>query len=151
MIKRLITYLSVAIFLISIGGCGEESKDPPNIIIIFTDDQGYADLGCYGAKDFDTPNIDRLADEGMRFTSFYVSEAVCSASRSSLMTGCYAQRIGIRGALSPFAMTGLHQEEETIASMLKKKGYSTCMVGKWHLGSIPDFYPTHYGFDEYRP
>ncbi|MCK4569085.1 MAG: sulfatase-like hydrolase/transferase [Bacteroidales bacterium] len=130
-------------------GCGKRSAELPNIIIIFTDDQGYADLGCYGAKDFETPNIDRLADEGMRFTSFYVSEAVCSASRSSLLTGCYAQRIGIRGALSPFAMTGLNRDEETIASMLKKQGYSTCMVGKWHLGNHPEFNPMNYGFDEY--
>jgi len=90
-----------------------------------------------------------MADEGARFSSFYVSEAVCSASRSSLMTGCYAQRVGIRGALSPFAMTGLNKEETTIASMLKKIGYSTCMVGKWHLGSQPEFYPINYGFDEY--
>ena len=126
-----------------------KKKDRPNFLVIFTDDQGYADLGCFGAQGFETPNIDRMADEGMRFTSFYVSEAVCSASRSALMTGCYAQRVGIRGALSPFAMTGLSLEEETIASMLKKQGYNTCMVGKWHLGSIPEFYPLNYGFDEY--
>lgn len=139
----------VIIVMLFLAGCAEEKQDQPNIIIIFADDQGYADLGCFGATDFETPNIDRMADEGMRFTNFYVSEAVCSASRSSLLTGCYAQRVGIRGALSPFAMTGLNPEEETIASMLKKQGYSTCMVGKWHLGSIPEFYPTNYGFDEY--
>jgi arylsulfatase len=146
-------YIHKLIFLITFlavfSGCNKKAETPPNIIIIFTDDQGYADLGCYGAEDFETPNIDRMAEEGLRFTNFYVSEAVCSASRSSLMTGCYAQRVGIRGALSPFAMTGLSKEEETIASMLKKAGYATCMVGKWHLGSIPEFYPTHYGFDEY--
>jgi len=130
-------------------GCIKQNSGLPNIIIIFIDDQGYADLGCYGATDFKTPNIDRLADEGARFTSFYVSEAVCSASRSSLMTGCYAQRVGIRGALSPFAMTGLSRDETTIASMLKQKGYYNCMVGKWHLGSQPEFLPVHYGFDEY--
>lgn len=132
-----------------LSSCEKKEAELPNIIIIFMDDQGYADLGCYGAGGFETPNIDMLADEGMRFTSFYVSEAVCSASRSSLMTGCYAQRVGIRGALSPYAMTGLNKNETTIASMLKKIGYNTCMVGKWHLGSIPEFYPTHYGFDEY--
>ena len=129
--------------------CSEPADRQPNVIIIFTDDQGYADLGCYGATSYETPNIDRLAEEGARLTSFYVSEAVCSASRSSLLTGCYAQRIGIRGALSPFAMTGLDREETTIASMLKGQGYATCMVGKWHLGSQPEFYPTNYGFDEY--
>jgi len=140
----------ISLFALSIlFACNKQAKDLPNIIIIFTDDQGYADLSCYGSEGFETPNIDRLADEGMRFTSFYVSEAVCSASRASLMTGCYAQRVGIRGALSPFAMTGLNRDEETIASMLKKQGYNTCMVGKWHLGSMPEFYPTNYGFDEY--
>lgn len=135
--------------LLALFACSKRSTELPNIIIIFTDDQGYADLGCYGAIGFETPNIDRLADEGMRFTNFYASEAVCSASRSSLLTGCYAQRVGIRGALSPFAMTGLDREEETIASILKKQGYNTCMVGKWHLGNMPEFYPTNYGFDEY--
>ena len=146
---RLIPRLLFITFLISLAGCSGTTEKEPNIVIIFIDDQGYADLSCFGAKGFTTPNIDRLADEGMRFTNFYVSEAVCSASRSSLMTGCYAQRVGIRGALSPYAMTGLNPEEETIASMLKKQGYATCMVGKWHLGSVPEFYPTHYGFDEY--
>ncbi len=148
MLKHL-TKLAFFIFISTLFSCSHAPSEKPNIIIIFTDDQGYADLGCYGAKGFETPNIDRLADEGMRFTSFYVSEAVCSASRSSLLTGCYAQRVGIRGALSPFSMTGLNREEETIAAMLKKQGYNTCMVGKWHLGSIPDFYPVNYGFDEY--
>lgn len=145
--SKIILYLFImASILVS---CTREREQKPNIIIIFTDDQGYADLGCYGAEGFRTPHIDRLAEEGIRFTSFYVSEAVCSASRSSLMTGCYAQRVGIRGALSPFAMTGLNPAEETIAGMLKKQGYATCMVGKWHLGSIPEFYPKNYGFDEY--
>ncbi len=146
---RSLTIIVALLLIIISAGCDKKEAKLPNIIIIFTDDQGYADLGCYGAKDFETPNIDRLADEGMRFTSFYVSEAVCSASRSSLLTGCYAQRVGIRGALSPFAMTGLNRNEETIASVLKQKGYATCMVGKWHLGNLPEFYPTNYGFDEY--
>ena len=143
--RKIILFLS----LLAVFACSKRSTELPNIIIIFTDDQGYADLGCYGAVGFETPNIDRLADEGMRFTNFYVSEAVCSASRSALLTGCYAQRVGIRGALSPFSMTGLNREEETIASILKKQGYNTCMVGKWHLGNLPEFYPTNYGFDEY--
>ncbi|MEN8224135.1 MAG: sulfatase [Bacteroidota bacterium] len=147
--SKLIPALLVVMIMAVTAACSRKEAAPPNIIIIFTDDQGYADLGCYGAQDFKTPNIDKLADEGMRFTSFYVSEAVCSASRSSLMTGCYAQRVGIRGALSPYAMTGLNREEETIASMLKNQGYATCMAGKWHLGSVPEFYPTNYGFDEY--
>jgi arylsulfatase A-like enzyme len=146
-IKYFISLIIFSMFIL--WGCEKVKKQKPNFVIIFIDDQGYADLGCYGAVDFETPNIDRMADEGMRFTSFYVSEAVCSASRSSLLTGCYAQRVGIRGALSPFAMTGLNKEETTIASMLKAQGYATGMVGKWHLGSIPEFYPLNYGFDEY--
>jgi arylsulfatase len=147
--NRNYVWAALILIVLALSGCLKQSTELPNIIIIFTDDQGYADLGCYGATEFKTPNIDRLANEGARFTSFYVSEAVCSASRASLMTGCYAQRVGIRGALSPFTMTGLNPEETTIASMLKNQGYSTCMVGKWHLGNQQEFLPTHYGFDEY--
>lgn len=122
---------------------------PPNIVVILTDDQGYADLGCYGATGWTTPNIDRMAAEGVRFTDFHVSEAVCSASRASLLTGCYAQRIGIRGALMPASTIGLSAAEETIASMLKKKGYATGIFGKWHLGHHPEFLPLQHGFDEF--
>lgn len=130
-------------------GCKEEKSQLPNIVIIFVDDQGYSDLGCYGARGFETPNIDRMADEGIKFTSFYVSEAVCSASRASLLTGCYAQRISIRGALNPIAFTGLHPEETTIASLLRSRGYKTGIVGKWHLGHRLEFLPANFGFDEY--
>jgi arylsulfatase len=119
----------------------------PNIVIIFTDDQGYADVGCFGAKTFKTPNIDKMADEGMRFTNFYVSEAVCSASRASLLTGCYAERISIIGALMPFTSRGLNPNEVTIAELLKSKGYTTGMVGKWHLGHYKKFLPLQNGFD----
>ena len=121
----------------------------PNIIIIFIDDQGYADLGCYGAQGFETPNIDKLAEEGMRFTNFYVSEAVCSASRASLLTGCYAQRVNIKGALHSLSQQGLNPNETTISSMLKKKGYTTGIFGKWHLGHMREFLPINFGFDEY--
>ena len=123
--------------------------DLPNIVIIFTDDQGYADVGCYGARGFTTPNLDAMANEGMRFTNFYVSQAVCSASRASLLTGCYAERVGIRGALMPWSNVGLHPDEETIADLLKKQGYTTAIFGKWHLGHHKDFLPTRQGFDEY--
>ena len=121
----------------------------PNIVIIFTDDQGYADLGVFGAKGFKTPNIDRLAKEGCKFSNFHVSQPVCSASRSSLLTGCYANRVGINGALSPGATHGLSDSEVTIAELLKQKGYVTGMAGKWHLGHHPQFLPIHQGFDEY--
>ncbi|MCB0684892.1 MAG: sulfatase [Saprospiraceae bacterium] len=122
---------------------------PPNIVIIFTDDQGYEDLGCYGSPDIETPNIDQMAREGLRFKNFYVSQPVCSASRSSLMTGCYANRIGIHGAYSPYVKKGLNLNEVTIAETLKPLGYATAIYGKWHLGSEPELLPTRQGFDEY--
>ncbi|HCA80545.1 MAG TPA: arylsulfatase, partial [Bacteroidetes bacterium] len=100
-----------------------------NVVLIYTDDQGYGDLGCYGAKGFTTPNIDKIAAEGIRFTNFYVSQAVCSASRASLLTGCYSERVGILSALMPDAVVGLADGEETIASMLRKRGYATGMFG----------------------
>jgi arylsulfatase A-like enzyme/predicted neuraminidase len=121
----------------------------PNVVLIFTDDQGYGDLGCYGAKGFKTPNIDRLAKEGVKFTHFHVSQPVCSASRASLLTGCYANRLGIHGALGPNARHGIHADETTIAEVCKSKGYATGMVGKWHLGHHPQFLPTRHGFDSY--
>ncbi len=129
--------------------CNGEKKRPPNIVLIFTDDQGFADVGCYGAQGFETPNLDKMAEEGMRFTNFYVSQAVCSASRASLLTGCYAERVGIQGALSARSNIGLNPEEETIAEVLKKKGYATGIFGKWHLGRHKKFLPLQQGFDEY--
>jgi len=110
---------------------------------------GYNDIGCYGAEKIRTPHIDQLASEGMRFTDFYVSQAVCSASRASLMTGCYANRIGILGALGTNAKTGISSEEMTIAELLKQKNYSTAMIGKWHLGHHEQFLPQNHGFDYY--
>ena len=127
----------------------ESGKKLPNVIIIFTDDQGYGDLGCYGAEGFETPNIDSMAKEGMLFTDFYVSQAVCSASRASLMTGSYAERVGIQGALSPWAVNGLDPETETIAKLLKRHGYTNAIFGKWHLGHRYEYLPLQNGFDEY--
>ena len=121
----------------------------PNIIIIFTDDQGYADLGVFGAKGFKTPNLDRLAKQGCKFTNFHVAQPVCSASRAALLTGCYPNRIGIHGALGPLAKHGIHNNEVTLAELLKQKGYATGMAGKWHLGRPAQFLPVHHGFDEY--
>ncbi len=122
---------------------------PPNIVIIFTDDQGYADVGIYGAVGFETPNIDRLAEEGIRFTDFQVAQAVCSASRASLLTGCYSERVGVRGAYNHTARVGLNPDETTIAEMLKSIGYETAIFGKWHLGHHKKFLPLQQGFDEY--
>ncbi len=121
----------------------------PNVVVVFTDDQGYGDVGCYGAKGFRTPNLDRLAKEGVRFTDFYVSQPVCSASRASLLTGCYANRLGIHGALGPAARHGIHADETTLAEVCKAKGYATFAVGKWHLGHHPQFLPTRHGFDDF--
>jgi arylsulfatase A-like enzyme len=120
-----------------------------NFVLIYTDDQGYADVGCFGAQGFETPHLDRLAEEGMRFTNFHASQAVCSASRASLLTGCYPNRIGIRGALNPYSTIGLNPEEETVAEVLKKRGYTCGIFGKWHLGHHPMFLPLQHGFDEY--
>lgn len=131
-------------------GCSIKADNrSPNIVIFFADDMGYADLSCYASTICKTPHLDQLAMQGMRFTSFYVSEAVCSASRSSLMTGCYAQRIGIRGALGPSSKHGLNPNETTIAELLKNKGYATSAIGKWHLGHRSPYLPQDHGFDEY--
>jgi arylsulfatase A-like enzyme len=121
----------------------------PNFVVIFTDDQGYADVGCFGARGFETPNLDRMAAEGMRFTDFYATQAVCSASRAALLTGCYANRIGIRGALGPRSQVGISDGELTIAEVLKQRGYVCGIFGKWHLGHHRMFLPLQHGFDEY--
>ena len=148
-IKSLSTTAAALLLSCGLWSCSPPSPPRPNIVLINIDDQGYADLGCYGAQGFETPNIDRLARRGMRFTDFYVSHAVCSASRASLLTGCYAERVGIAGALNPWAQNGLNPEEETIAEMLKARGYATGIVGKWHLGHLPEFLPLRQGFEEY--
>ncbi len=125
-----------------------EGGTPPNIVIIFTDDQGYGDVGCYGAKGFKTPNLDAMAREGMQFTDFYVAAPVCTPSRAALMTGCYPKRLGLaHRVLFPYSDTGLNLDEVTIAEMLKSKGYSTACIGKWHLGHHSKFLPTRQGFD----
>jgi arylsulfatase len=121
----------------------------PNVIIIFADDMGYSDLGCYGATAYKTPNLDRLAAEGAKFNQFYSAQPVCSASRAALLTGCYSNRVGIHSAFMPGAKIGLNPEETTIADMLKSKGYQTAIFGKWHLGDHPKFMPLQQGFDEY--
>ena len=127
----------------------EPQGRPPNVVIILSDDQGYADVGVFGAKGFQTPNLDRMAREGRRFTRFYVSQPVCSASRAALLTGCYSNRIGIHGALGPKAEHGISDKETTLAEVLKRRGYATAIYGKWHLGHHPQFLPVHHGFDDY--
>ncbi len=126
---------------------------PPNVVIIYADDLGYADVGPFsqsrGRQRPRTPNLDRMAGEGMRLTNFYVAQAVCSASRAALLTGSYPNRVGITGALNPNAAHGINRDEMTIAEVLKPRGYATAIFGKWHLGHRPPFLPTNHGFDEY--
>jgi arylsulfatase A len=125
------------------------AADLPNVVIVYIDDMGYADIGPFGAKAYPTPNLDRMAREGRRFTDFHVSSAVCSASRVALMTGCYHERVGFFGALGPGSKMGLSADEVTIAEICKQKKYATACFGKWHLGHHPRFLPTNHGFDTY--
>jgi arylsulfatase len=134
----------------ALAGCGRfRSRRPPNVVIILADDLGYGDLGCYGAAAIETPNLDRLAAEGLRFTDFSVPQAVCSASRAALLTGCYPNRVSVLHALMPWAENGLDPGEETIAELLRERGYVCGVFGKWHLGHQPEFLPLRHGFDEY--
>jgi arylsulfatase A-like enzyme len=126
-----------------------ETQRPPNVVIIFCDDLGYGDVGCYGAKGYETPNIDRLAAEGVRFTDFYAAQAVCSASRVALLTGRYPNRVGILGALGPGAKNGIKRDELTLGEVFKSRGYATAVYGKWHLGDHDPYLPTDNGFDDY--
>jgi arylsulfatase A-like enzyme len=119
------------------------------VVVILIDDMGYADINPFGATGYSTPNLNRMAAEGRVFTDFVVSSAVCSASRSALMTGCYHVRVGIHGALGPKSDAGIHPDETTLAELCKSKGYATAVFGKWHLGHHPKFLPNRHGFDEY--
>lgn len=142
----------IKITLLGIAGLAPatiSATDHTNFVIIHLDDMGYGDLSVTGATGYRTPNIDRLCTEGMRFTNFYSAQAVSSASRAGLLTGCYPNRIGFKGALNPNSETGLSPREETIATMLKKSGYACSAVGKWHLGDAKEFMPLQHGFDEY--
>jgi len=122
----------------------------PNFILIFTDDQGYADVGVYGATDILTPNLDRMSEQGVRFESFYVAAPACTPSRAGLMTGCYPKRVGLhQGVLWPHATIGLNPNEITLAEVLKQRGYATACIGKWHLGRPPSLLPTRQGFDTF--
>jgi arylsulfatase A len=125
------------------------AQDNPNFVIIFADDMGYGDAGCYGHPTIKTPELDRMADEGMRMTQFYVAAPICSASRASLLTGRLPVRNGITGVLFPRNEKGLPKSETTIAKLLKESGYKTACIGKWHLGHKDGYLPTDHGFDTY--
>ncbi|MCH8119999.1 MAG: sulfatase [Planctomycetes bacterium] len=142
---------------LAVPGCGSSfeqtssgaSVDRPNLVIVFCDDVGYADVGVFGAKGYKTPNIDRMAAEGVRFTDFYAAAASCTPSRAALMTGCYPQRVGLPNVIGPSAKIGISSAEQTIAEVLKPLGYATACYGKWHLGHHPKFLPMRHGFDDY--
>ncbi|WP_136467728.1 sulfatase [Flagellimonas onchidii] len=127
----------------------EKPKSPPNVVLIFTDDQGYQDVGVFGSPDIKTPHLDQMAADGVKLTSYYAAQAVCSASRAGILTGCYPNRIGIHNALGPDNTHGINDTETTLAEMLKDKGYTTAIYGKWHLGHHKQFLPTRHGFDEW--
>jgi arylsulfatase A len=147
---RSLTYLLVVHFLVGCLSAPATAADrPPNFVLIFCDDLGYADIGPFGAKGYATPNLDRMAAEGMKFTDFHTAAAVCSASRAALMTGCYPQRVSILGALGPKAKVGINEDEVLLPEILKERGYATAIFGKWHLGDNPRFLPTRHGFDRY--
>lgn len=131
--------------------CSKASvPEKPNIVLILVDDLGYADLDCYGAPEIQTPNLDKMAVEGIRFTEFYVPAGVCTPTRASLMTGCYPKRVGLHiGVLRPDTHSGLNPSETTIAELLKAEGYVTGCIGKWHLGLLPEVMPNSQGFDYY--
>ena len=154
---RIFQLLGIGVLSTLVGACQTQQtavplaarSDRPNVVLILTDDQGYADVGVFGAQDFETPHLDKLASEGALLTNYYAPQAVCSASRAGILTGCYPNSIGIHNALMPKANKGLNPEETTIAYMLKEQGYATAIYGKWHLGDAPELLPTNHGFDEY--
>ncbi|MBC8769056.1 sulfatase [Arenibacter sp. BSSL-BM3] len=146
--------LSLVTLALVLFSCAEKQKEtkpevPPNVILIFTDDQGYQDVGTFGSPNIETPHLDQMAKEGVKLTSFYSAQPICSASRAGILTGCYPNRIGIHNALGPGSPTGINSTEMTLAEMLKGIGYKTAIYGKWHLGDSPKFLPTRHGFDEF--
>lgn len=147
---RTVTFLTAGLsMLVAASSClSLQAADKPNLVLIFVDDLGYGDIGPFGNLKVRTPNLDRFAAEGMKFTSFYATP-VCSMSRACLMTGCYNARVSIPGVLFPGSQIGLHPDEVTLAEVVKQQGYATICIGKWHLGHRDPFLPTRQGFDEY--
>ena len=153
---RLLLSFATCVVLTLASGCAGSPTPapppprPPNVIIIFTDDQGYEDVGVYGATGFRTPHLDRMAAEGIRLTDFYVAAGVCTPSRAALLTGCYPKRVGLaHRVLFPYSSTGLHPDEITIPELLGPRGYRSICIGKWHLGHHEMFMPLRQGFDEF--
>ena len=148
MIRRIVTFPAITVVLLLASQLFAADVQKPNFILFNVDDLGYADVGAFGSKLNRTPNVDRLAAEGMKLTCFY-GAPVCSPSRAAMMTGCYPKRVGIPQVLFPGQATGIHADEATLAESLKAEGYATICIGKWHLGDQPEFMPTRHGFDQY--
>src|SRR5580704_9544703 len=149
--RQTIAALATApMFFLDRHGFGSLKSDRPNIVFIMADDLGYADVSCYGRPDFKTPNIDRLAAEGMKFTQAYANSAVCSATRTALITGRYQYRLPV-GLEEPInaQVVGLPPDHPTLPSLFRKAGYGTTLVGKWHLGLLPKFGPLQSGYDHF--
>ena len=151
--RRFVQTSSLALASIGFGRASRAQSPKPNIVFVMADDLGYADVSCYGQRDYTTPNVDRLAMEGLRFTQGYANSAVCSATRTALATGRYQYRLPVGleepiNASSPRNI-GLPPSHPTLPSLLKKAGYSTALVGKWHLGFLPDFSPLKSGYDQF--
>jgi arylsulfatase A-like enzyme len=145
-VKKLLIFISILGFSINAFG---QAKNRPNVVVIMFDDMGYGDIEPYGMTGIPTPNFNKLAKEGTRFTHFNAAQPICSPSRAALLTGCYPNRLGISGAILPNSTMALDLKEETIASILKHEGYKTGMFGKWHLGNRAPNWPIHYGFDQF--
>lgn len=142
--------LSGALLLLATTSLGTAAEARPNIVFIFVDDQGYYDLGCYGASEVETPRIDTMAREGLRFTDYYAAAPICSPSRAGLLTGCYPRRVGNENWVHRAdSNSGIHPDELTIAELFKDHGYKTACIGKWHLGFHEPFLPRQQGFDHY--
>lgn len=141
--------LIILFFILTFLGCNNKSQEKPNIVFILTDDLAYADLSSYGSKDIETPFLDKMASDGVKLTSYYAAQAVCSASRAAILTGCYPNRLGISGAFGPKSKKGINPNELLISEMLKENDYKTGIFGKWHLGDAEKFLPTNHGFDEF--
>lgn len=146
---RLSLFLCLVWLPLALSAKSHSESVKPNFIIIFCDDMGYADIGPFGAEGYETPHLNRMAEEGMVFKDFHVGYAVCSPSRAAINTGCYPKRISVNGNFGPNSKTGLHPDEWTIADVLKQENYATACFGKWHLGHEPEFLPTSQGYDEF--
>lgn len=144
--KRLLVFFVLVVLPLY---CQAADLPRPNVVLIVADDMGYADMGCQGAQGFKTPHLDRMAAEGTRFTNFYVAQAVCTASRAALLTGCYPNRVGLEGALNHTSRNGIHADEWLLPEMFRDRGYATAGMGKWHLGTRLAFHPLRNGFDEW--